>query len=125
MTIRVFPYEISFFNELVGGSDGGYRYLSDSNVDWGQSFDVQQAYLQENPETQYRSPTAKYHPAAGRYLVGGSRLQGAGMADPDAYEWFRHQEPQAVLAHSLLIYDVPPVELNWIAQCEKPAPSAG
>ena len=120
-TIRVFPYEISYFNELVGGADGGYRYLSDSNVDWGQSFDVQQTYLQENPETQQRSPAAKYHPAPGRYLVGASRLQGVGLADPDAYEWFRHREPQAILAHSLLIYDVPPAKLDWMAQCDQPA----
>ncbi len=121
-TVRVFPYEIAYFNELVGGSDGGYRYLSDSNVDWGQASDVLQSYLQEHPETRYQSPAAKFHPAPGRYIVGASRLQGLGLSDPDTYEWFRHLEPQAILAHSTLVYDVPPDELNWVAQCEQPAP---
>ena len=121
MTVRVFPYEIAYFNELVGGPDGGYRYLSDSNVDWGQASDVLQSYLQEHPEARHRSPAAKFHPAPGRYIVGASRLQGIGPGDPDTYEWFRHREPQAILAHSLLVYDVPPGELEWVAQCEKPA----
>lgn len=30
------PNWISYFNELAGGSDEGYRCLTDSNVDWGQ-----------------------------------------------------------------------------------------
>lgn len=121
-TLRTFPYEIAYFNELAGGPDGGYRYLSDSNVDWGQSSDVLQDYLQEHPETRYRSPATKFYPAPGRYIVGASRLQGLGLSDPDTYEWFRHREPEAILAHSLLVYDVPPGEPKWVAQCEQPAP---
>jgi hypothetical protein len=31
-----FPNHLSYFNELGGGSNNGYRYLTDSNVDWGQ-----------------------------------------------------------------------------------------
>jgi hypothetical protein len=32
----VHPQEIAYFNELVGGPSRGYRYLVDSNIDWGQ-----------------------------------------------------------------------------------------
>jgi hypothetical protein len=32
---RIHPHELSYFNPLVGGSVGGRRILSDSNVDWG------------------------------------------------------------------------------------------
>lgn len=35
-TWRAYPHYLSYFNELVGGSAKGYRYLSDSNLDWGQ-----------------------------------------------------------------------------------------
>jgi hypothetical protein len=35
-TLRHHPHHLSFFNELAGGPYGGYRYLADSNVDWGQ-----------------------------------------------------------------------------------------
>lgn len=33
--LRVHPHELSYFNALAGGPDGGRRILSDSNVDWG------------------------------------------------------------------------------------------
>ena len=32
----VYPYYLSYFNETVGGPSGGYRYVVDSNLDWGQ-----------------------------------------------------------------------------------------
>lgn len=34
--IRVFPYYITYFNQIVGGPSGGYDYVVDSNLDWGQ-----------------------------------------------------------------------------------------
>ncbi|HRQ36523.1 MAG TPA: hypothetical protein PLD25_01235 [Chloroflexota bacterium] len=35
-TLRLYPHQEAFFNELVGGPIGGARVLSDSNLDWGQ-----------------------------------------------------------------------------------------
>lgn len=35
--LRVAPHQLAYFNELVGGPGQGYRYLSDSNLDWGQA----------------------------------------------------------------------------------------
>ncbi|HUN81729.1 MAG TPA: glycosyltransferase family 39 protein [Phycisphaerae bacterium] len=32
----VYPQYLAYFNEAVGGPSQGYRYLADSNVDWGQ-----------------------------------------------------------------------------------------
>lgn len=34
--LRVYPSYLAYFNELAGGPDGGWRYLNDSNLDWGQ-----------------------------------------------------------------------------------------
>ncbi len=34
--IVTFPNHLSYFNELVSGPTNGYRYMTDSNVDWGQ-----------------------------------------------------------------------------------------
>lgn len=36
ISVTTFPHFIPYFNELAGGSDNGWRLLSDSNVDWGQ-----------------------------------------------------------------------------------------
>ena len=35
-SLRTAPHQLAYFNEFVGGPGQGYRYLSDSNVDWGQ-----------------------------------------------------------------------------------------
>ncbi len=32
---RIHPYELSYFNPLAGGPEGGARILTDSNIDWG------------------------------------------------------------------------------------------
>ncbi|MBN1960728.1 MAG: glycosyltransferase family 39 protein [Deltaproteobacteria bacterium] len=42
-SVQTAPHYLAYFNEIVGGSNGGFRYLSDSNVDWGQ--DVAQLSL--------------------------------------------------------------------------------
>jgi len=34
--ISIFPYFIAYFNELAGGPDNGYKFVVDSNLDWGQ-----------------------------------------------------------------------------------------
>jgi 4-amino-4-deoxy-L-arabinose transferase-like glycosyltransferase len=117
-TLWISPQELSYFNQLVGGPAGGYRYLGDSNVDWGQTPpQVTDAYVQANPGTIVDPPAAPYHPAAGQYLVSAAHLQGAGVSDPFAYEWFRHQEPSDSVNYALLAYSVPAVELTWAAQC--------
>ena len=35
-TFRQMPHFLAYFNEIVGGSTQGYRFLGDSNIDWGQ-----------------------------------------------------------------------------------------
>jgi len=44
-TLRVAPDYLAYFNELAGGPDGGWRYLVDSNLDWGQDLPGLKAYL--------------------------------------------------------------------------------
>jgi 4-amino-4-deoxy-L-arabinose transferase-like glycosyltransferase len=45
---RTFPNYISFSNELWGGTNNTYKYLSDSNVDWGQNLKQIQSYIAEH-----------------------------------------------------------------------------
>ncbi len=35
-TLANFPYYLSYYNELAGGTANGYYYATDSNYDWGQ-----------------------------------------------------------------------------------------
>ena len=36
IAITTYPFYLSYFNELIGGPDQGYKYVIDSNIDWGQ-----------------------------------------------------------------------------------------
>ncbi|MFN3966222.1 MAG: ArnT family glycosyltransferase [Endomicrobiia bacterium] len=47
---RVHPYHISYFNEIIGGPENGYKYFTDSNIDWGQGLKALGDWLKEIPE---------------------------------------------------------------------------
>jgi hypothetical protein len=47
-TGRIFPHDISYFNEWAGGPERGWRYLSDSNIDWGHLLPELAAYMKKN-----------------------------------------------------------------------------
>jgi hypothetical protein len=42
---RAHPWYISYFNEFISSPDEGYRYLTDSNLDWGQGLKELGKYL--------------------------------------------------------------------------------
>jgi len=37
-----------YFNEFAGGPTKGYRYLADSNIDWGQDLISLKRYMEKN-----------------------------------------------------------------------------
>jgi hypothetical protein len=47
-SLRVYPQGISYFNEWIGGPTQGWRYLADSNVDWGQNLPDLGFYVERN-----------------------------------------------------------------------------
>ncbi len=148
-TLRIYPFSVAYFNETIGGARQGYRYLVDSNLDWGQYFKALRIWMQtagvQQVELSYFSwvdparygiryhklPPARrggdvllrqYDPAPGVYAIGATPLQGLLLRDPDLYEWFRHCEPVAEPGYGLLIYDVRPHNppATWLAQCHVP-----
>ncbi|HEX6805266.1 MAG TPA: phospholipid carrier-dependent glycosyltransferase [Terriglobales bacterium] len=44
-SLRAFPVYLAYSNELWGGPANTYKYLSDSNVDWGQQLKAVKKYL--------------------------------------------------------------------------------
>ena len=48
-----FPNYIAYFNEFAGGSSGGYKILTDSNLDWGQDIFRIKDYVEKNKITDY------------------------------------------------------------------------
>lgn len=45
-----FPHYMSYFNQSVGGPTGGYRFVTDSNADWGQDSKRLATWLAAHPE---------------------------------------------------------------------------
>jgi hypothetical protein len=46
-TIFAYPAYMSYFNQTVGGPKNGYRYVTDSNADWGQDLKKLKAWTNE------------------------------------------------------------------------------
>lgn len=132
-TLAVAPHDLAFFNELAGGPAGGYRYLVDSNLDWGQNLwqlrewmtehDVTEVYYAHySParpqaygiEVKFLPPDPRavtftpWQPAPGWYAIGATVLQGPYAPDLNFYAWFRNREPAARLGHALWLYEVAP-----------------
>ncbi|MBN2004743.1 MAG: phospholipid carrier-dependent glycosyltransferase [Anaerolineae bacterium] len=142
-TIGIAPHFLTFFNEIAGGAREGYRYLVDSNLDWGQNLWDLRAWMDEHGEEHvyyaHYSPArldvygidadflppdpravafAPWHPAPGLYAIGATVLQGPYMPDANTYAWFRGREPVARLGHALWLYRVSPREAPaWAALC--------
>jgi O-antigen ligase len=149
-TLRVWPFHITFFNEVAGGPRNGYRTLADSNVDWGQGLKALRTYLEDQswPDIQLSSyvffirpelygvqatplpPLAgvspvfprRFNPAPGTYVISASTLRGLKLVEAEMYDWFAQREPDDVVANSMLVYRVsePAPQPNWLAQCSVP-----
>ena len=46
-TTQNHPHHLAYFNESIGGPEQGYRYLVDSNIDWGQDLKGLKTYMDE------------------------------------------------------------------------------
>src|SRR5262249_37711373 len=48
--LSIHPHSLAYFNELVGGPEGGHAHLEGSNIDWGQDLLRLKRWLDEHPE---------------------------------------------------------------------------
>ena len=49
-TIIAYPRYLSYYNEIGGGTNNGYRFADDSNYDWGQDIYELRMFLDAHPE---------------------------------------------------------------------------
>ncbi|MFA6136154.1 MAG: glycosyltransferase family 39 protein [Candidatus Paceibacterota bacterium] len=47
-SLIAYPHFISYFNQFGGGTFGGYKYVTDSNYDWGQDMLKLKSWVNEN-----------------------------------------------------------------------------
>jgi hypothetical protein len=136
-TLRVHPHYLAYFNELVSGPENGYKYLVDSNLDWGQDLKGLGAYLKAQRIDQVQlsyfgtaDPAyygihytclpsfgilskdkcpieSGFQDRAGVFAVSATHLQGVYLDDPYTFDWLKEREPEAVIGHSIFVYRVP------------------
>lgn len=46
--IKIFPYYLAYFNQVIGGPSQGYKYVVDSNLDWGQDLKRLAQWIEKN-----------------------------------------------------------------------------
>jgi hypothetical protein len=98
---RACPDFIPYFNELAGGSENGYRYLGDSNLDWGQNVSEATAYAREHG----LALEPEILPASGGVVVSATRLQG--IYEPEKYRVLREEyDPVGHVGYAYLVYDL-------------------
>jgi len=96
---------LSYFNELVDPTLT-YRIAADSNLDWGQTRNRVEAWLEDNPNV-LRAPA---QPFPGRILVGANAL--TGVVTRRRMEWLREsgKTPIAHVAFTHFLFEVTPAE---------------
>src|SRR3989344_4042233 len=59
-TVRYRPHYLAYFNEFTGGPFNGYKYLADSNIDWGQEGFLIEDYIKKAKFQIKKNPGCKY-----------------------------------------------------------------
>ncbi len=130
--VRVYPYPLAYFNELAGGPAGGYRYVADSNLDWGQDLKRLAQFVQQNNIQHIKldyfggSDTTYYlgdkfqqlhgsdGPQKGWVAVSATLLDsGRAQAvkgfneNTTSYIWLNQYKPVAQIGYSIFVYYIP------------------
>ncbi len=110
-SLSVHPQYIPYFNEIAGGPANGWRWLLDSNLDWGQDEDyVRNVWLPRSPVPVRLNPGA---PTTGRIAVDLNRLIGLDPGIADRYAWLRENfKPVEKIRWTWWVFDVTQAELD-------------
>lgn len=129
-TVRIRPHYLAYFNEFIGGPKNGYKYLVDSNLDWGQDLKGVKGYMAEHHIDHILFEHAGFSAFARYYGIDYERLSDrlsrarspeeahikgvvmvsatarADLWDPERrlYNWISRHEPVDSIGYSILVY---------------------
>lgn len=124
-SLSIYPHYLAYFNEFVGGPNSGYKYLVDSNLDWGQDLKGLAKYGREKGiekiklsyfgtansnyyHIPYRKITEKeaHQYTPGIYAISATNLQNVYEEDKTRFAWLKKHEPIDKIGYSIFIYKV-------------------
>ena len=127
-TAAAYPSYMSYFNEAAGGPKYGYRYVTDSNADWGQDLKRLKNFLVSHPEINkirvdyFGGGDIKYYIGEkylmwwdskrpvepGWYAISTNFLMGSlfdkAKKDNKSYRWLQNKKPAYQVGTSILVY---------------------
>ncbi len=136
--INVYPSFLAYFNESIGGPANGYKYVVDSNLDWGQDMKRLTAWVNANKIDKIRlhyfggavpeyylgnkfifwwgkyppqdiTKTGGWLAVSATFLQGGRGQYVPGFhEDVGDYTWLNNYTPVAIIGHSIFVYYIPP-----------------
>ncbi|MEK7165244.1 MAG: glycosyltransferase family 39 protein [Patescibacteria group bacterium] len=109
-TISIAPHYLAYANELIGGPKNLWKYVADSNIDWGQDEIFLAQYLQTHPNVRQKiDPT----PGVGTFLVNVNNVNNFYY---DEYRWLRQlkKDPVDNVGYSQLVFEVTDDDLRKI-----------
>lgn len=118
--LRSAPDYLTYFNILVKPANS-WRYLTDSNLDWGQGLIALRDYEFQHPNETLRlayfgsinpalygvraTPLAPEDRDEGKVVIGASCLSGQVLTDPNSYRWLLSYPPKEMIDRSMFVYD--------------------
>ena len=122
IALMAFPLYLQFFSEAVGGSPNGYRYLVDSNFDWGQDANRLKKFLDERKinhiyldyfGTQFsiehlKIPNTRVTAETAKQIQQGTLVVSVSQLVRPEWAWLRNmRQPIARVANTLFVYQFP------------------
>ena len=100
--LSYFPNFLPYFNEFVWNRSQAYRYLADSNIDWGQNSDALGEYLSAHPEAVFAPDEIQ----SDIIVLSVNQLTGV-QGGPEKYKWLRDNfEPVETISYTYLVYEI-------------------
>jgi len=122
-SLLIYPHYLAYFNEIAGGPDNGPKYLTDSNIDWGQDVKKLKKYIDENNIeyiclSYFGQAKLEYYGIDYRYLPDNQNFQGIDqlncvvaisvtslLSKEREYDWLLQYEPDEKIGYSIYVYD--------------------
>jgi len=132
-TINLYPHFLTYFNESIGGPTQGYKYVTDSNLDWGQDLKRLAQFVEDNniktiyvdyfggDDLEYRLgdkfqfwwgqrdpnelPANSWIAISASFLQSGRGVIVKGLNEKtDYYNWLDQYEPITIIGNSIFVY---------------------
>lgn len=117
--LSYYPSYLAYFNEIVWNRKTAYKYLADSNLDWGQDGLILEHYLSDHPYVQEAPMKPALLQAPVSYYLEVNRFLGI-TVEPVTYEWLRENfKPVDTIASSYLLFEITPDQMREL--CERTA----